>query len=251
MPTPFIDNSDFTHQLKSITSKYWPAALAATVAAGGLGGLLTSNSKPINETPRQRRRRILRAILLPALSTAGGAAALGLGAAAYNMKNLRNSDPDFAQKIEKAQEKIDQQTSDRNRLAGTVAFALGSSAVTPVVKKLVKAKAPETVEVIKDTANYLKDNLSNLGKGIGVAVIKSKPKNKGLKAVAQLFGRAIGGKSKFLNNTAKVVGESSMAILPHAGIGYALDSKLHSLYDNAFGTDVNSLPTEAIEKLVK
>lgn len=249
MPVPFIDNSDFTHQLKSITSKYWPAALAATVAAGGLGGLLASNSKPINETPRQRRRRILRAILLPALSTAGGAAALGLGAAAYNMKNLRNSDPNFAQKIEKAQEKVDQQTSDRNRLAGTVAFALGSSAVTPGVKKLVKAKAPETVKVINDTANYLKDNLSNLGKGIGVAAIKTKPKNKALKALSLFVGRAIGGKSKFLNNTAKVVGESSMAILPHAGIGYALDSKLHPLYDDVLGTDANSLSTEAIEKL--
>ena len=249
MPVPFIDNSDFTHQLKSITSKYWPAAIAATVAAGGLGGLLASNSKPINETPRQRRRRILRAILLPALSTAGGAAALGLGAAAYNMKNLRNSDPNFEQKIEKAQDKVDQQTSDRNRLAGTVAFALGSSAVTPGAKKLVKSKAPETVKVINDTANYVKDKLLNLGKGIGVATIKTKPKNKILKAVSQLFGRAIGGKSKFLNNATKVVGEGSMATLPHIGVGYVLDSQLHPLYDNAFGTDVNSLSTEAIEKL--
>lgn len=251
MPVPFIDNSDFTHQLKSITSKYWPAAIAATVAAGGLGGLLASDSKPINETPRQRRRRIMRAILLPALSTAGGAAALGLGAAAYNMTNLRNSDPNFEQKIEKAQEKVDQQTSDRNRLAGTVAFALGSSAVTPGVKKLVKSKAPETVKVINDTANYVKDNLSNLGKGVGIAVIKTKPKNKILKALSRFFGRTIGGKSTLLNNATKVVTEGSMATVPHVGIGYALDSQLHPLYDDAFGTDVNSLSTETIENLGK
>lgn len=224
MPVPFIDNSDFTHQLKSITSKYWPAALAATVAAGGLGGLLASNSKPINETPRQRRRRILRAILLPALSTAGGAAALGLGAAAYNMKNLRNSDPNFAQKAEKAQEILDNRTENRNRAFVTGGLSLGSAYATPKILRGLRSKFPKTLKLLGEVGNKAR-------------------------AIVEDFSS-----SKLIGNTSPVVKKVmpvAKEVAPHIGVGYVLDSVAHPLYDNVLGTDANSLPTETIEKLGK
>ena len=225
MPVPFIDNSDFTHQLKSITSKYWPAALAATVAAGGLGGLLASNSKPINETPRQRRRRILRAILLPALSTAGGAAALGLGAAAYNMKNLRNSDPNFEQKIEKAQEILDNRIENRNRAVATGALSVGSAFAVPKVLSVVNSKAPKTLNFVRKVVNKARASAKEF-----------------------LDSKSIGNNmSPVVKEVAPVVKE----VAPHIGVGYVVDSVMHPLYDDAFGTDANSLSTEVIEKLVK
>lgn len=225
MPTPFIDNSDFTHQLKSITSKYWPAALAATVAAGGLGGLLASNSKPINETPRQRRRRILRAILLPALSTAGGAAALGLGAAAYSMKNLRNSDPDFAQKIEKAQEILDNRTENRNRAIATGVLSAGSVYATPKALRVFSSKLPKAYKFLGEVVNKARGAVKEF-------------------ADSKSIGNNM---SPVVKKVAPVVKE----VAPHIGVGYLVDSQLHPVYDNVLGTDANSLPTETIEKLVK
>ena len=225
MPVPFIDNSDFTHQLKSITSKYWPAAIAATVAAGGLGGLLASSSKPINETPRQRRRRIMRAILLPALSTAGGAAALGLGAAAYNMKNLRNSDPNFAQKIEKAQEILDNRTENRNRAVATGVLSVGSAYGTPKVLRAISSKAPKT------------------WKFLGKVVDKAKASAKKF-----LDSKSIGNN---MSPVEKEIAPVIKEVAPHVGVGYVLDSVIHPLYDDAFGTNASSLTTNKIEDLVK
>lgn len=224
MPVPFIDNSDFTHQLKSITSKYWPAAIAATVAAGGLGGLLASKSKPINETPRQRRRRIMRAILLPALSTAGGAAALGLGAAAYNMTNLRNSDPDFAQKVEEAQEILDNRTENRNRAVATGVLSTGSAFFTPKALRVFGSKFPKTYKLLGEVGNKARAFVEDFSKS-----------------------KLIGNPSPVVKKVMPVAKE----VAPHVGVGYVLDSVMHPVYDDAFGTDASSLTTNKIEDLVK
>lgn len=85
---PFLDNSDFTYRLQDIASRYWPAALAATLGSGLIGGGLAWKTKPLNETPAQRRKRILKAALLPMLGVGAGSAALMGAGAALNMTSL-------------------------------------------------------------------------------------------------------------------------------------------------------------------
>ena len=92
MPT-FLSNTDFLDKLKNVfkNPKFWAPALAATVGAGAIGGISAGLSKRKIETPRQRRRRILRSILLPSLLTAGAAGLGGIGLAAANLDSLQFS----------------------------------------------------------------------------------------------------------------------------------------------------------------
>lgn len=77
--------TNYTEALKSIFSnpKFWGPALAATIGTGAAGYLLANKAKRINESPAQRRKRILRSILYPATTIGAGSLALALGLAAH------------------------------------------------------------------------------------------------------------------------------------------------------------------------
>ena len=77
--------TNYTEALKSIFSnpKFWGPALAATIGTGATGYLLANKAKRINESPTQRRKRILRSILYPATTIGAGSLALALGLAAH------------------------------------------------------------------------------------------------------------------------------------------------------------------------
>lgn len=67
----------FKDNLSNMASKYAIPALLATAGTGAIGGLLASDNKIDFESPSDRRKRILRSTLFPALTTAGAIAAFG------------------------------------------------------------------------------------------------------------------------------------------------------------------------------
>lgn len=91
MPSSFLDNmssSGFTTNLSENTSKYWIPILLTSAGVGGLSGYLESKNVIEGETPSQRRMRILKSSLLPALGIGGA------GALAVTGKSLLDSDFD-------------------------------------------------------------------------------------------------------------------------------------------------------------
>lgn len=159
--TQWFGNSDFLNSVKNTFSNtgFWAPALAATLGAGVIGGLGAFFSKRKIETPRQRRRRILRSILVPTLLTAGAAGLGGLGYAALNMKSLNYSDPSLvaAENFLKKQKKKEQKERDENlETAGSVLKELTPVAAGTGAFALTSRYGPRLGNVIK---NYAKDNV--------------------------------------------------------------------------------------------
>ena len=111
---PFLNTSDFTDKVKDLftNQKFWAPALAATLGMGAIGGISAGLSKRHKETPRQRRRRILRSILVPSLLTAGAAGLGGLGVAALNMEDFKYGDPDKAKYIDDYKKILEQRKKE-------------------------------------------------------------------------------------------------------------------------------------------
>lgn len=73
------EDNNFSSNFVEIAKKYGPAAIAAALlgtTAGGVNTYLAAKTKPANETAKQRRHRLLRSFLLPAVTAGGGALAL-------------------------------------------------------------------------------------------------------------------------------------------------------------------------------
>lgn len=135
----FLTDTDFLDQVKStfLNPKFIAPALAATLGAGTIGGLLASKSVRNKETPRQRRRRILRSVLVPALLAGTAAGVGGLGLSAANMKDVRFGDKDWALAEQQA---IDSGLTlpvghVTGALVGGVGTAAGGTAIGRVVNK--------------------------------------------------------------------------------------------------------------------
>lgn len=111
---PFLNTTDFTDKVKDLftNQKFWAPALAATLGMGAIGGISAGLSKRHKETPRQRRRRILRSILVPSLLTAGAAGLGGLGVAALNMRDFKYGDPDKAKYIDDYKKILEQRKKE-------------------------------------------------------------------------------------------------------------------------------------------
>lgn len=111
---PFLNTTDFTDKVKDLftNQKFWAPALAATLGMGAIGGISAGLSKRHKETPRQRRRRILRSILVPSLLTAGAAGLGGLGVAALNMGDFKYGDPDKAKYIDDYKKILEQRKKE-------------------------------------------------------------------------------------------------------------------------------------------
>lgn len=130
---PFLNTTDFTDKVKDLftNKKFWAPALAATLGMGAIGGISAGLSKRHKETPRQRRRRILRSILVPSLLTAGAAGLGGLGVAALNMGDFKYGDPDKAKFIDDYKKILEQRKKeDSENLKENISTAVNIA--TPV-----------------------------------------------------------------------------------------------------------------------
>lgn len=78
-----FNSAEFKDNIKNLAKTYALPALAATAGSGVLGGVLASKNEIPFESNRDRRMRILRSALFPALTTAGALTLLG-GAAALS-----------------------------------------------------------------------------------------------------------------------------------------------------------------------
>lgn len=76
----FIDtitqNPELTTNVKQALGRYLIPALVATLGTGGVAAYIAGSKKRVGESPAARRRRIIRATLLPALTAALGSAGL-------------------------------------------------------------------------------------------------------------------------------------------------------------------------------
>ena len=97
-----MPENSLTSNFKDIAKKYGPYALLASLAAGAGNTYLAYKAKPANETAKQRRNRLLKAFLLPTLTTALGSTALGLSAATYKS----DLTPESAKKLNEVEKKL-------------------------------------------------------------------------------------------------------------------------------------------------
>lgn len=76
----FIDtitqNPELTKNVKQALGRYLIPALVATLGTGGVAAYIAGSKKRMGESPAARRRRIIRATLLPMLTAALGSAGL-------------------------------------------------------------------------------------------------------------------------------------------------------------------------------
>lgn len=76
----FIDtitqNPELTTNVKQALGRYLIPALIATLGTGGVASYIAGSKKRVGESPAARRRRIIRATLLPTLTAALGSAGL-------------------------------------------------------------------------------------------------------------------------------------------------------------------------------
>lgn len=76
----FIDtitqNPELTNNVKQALGRYLIPALVATLGTGGVSAYIAGSKKRMGESPAARRRRIIRATLLPTLTAALGSAGL-------------------------------------------------------------------------------------------------------------------------------------------------------------------------------
>lgn len=76
----FIDtisqNPELSNNIKQALGRYLVPALVATLGTGGVAAYMAGSKKRMGESPSARRRRIIRATLLPTLTAALGSAGL-------------------------------------------------------------------------------------------------------------------------------------------------------------------------------
>lgn len=77
--TDYLKSDDFKDKLTETAKNFALPALLATVGSGAVGGYLASKNKIDFESPKERRKRILKSILFPAI-TGGAVAGLAGGA---------------------------------------------------------------------------------------------------------------------------------------------------------------------------
>lgn len=116
--------SKFLDQLKNTMVDYGPYIALGGIGAGGINAYLSSRSAPLNETPSQRRRRLLKAFLLPAgLTTAAlGSAAVGKALYDASAKDLLSEETnkkleliDKAEKLKESQKGIAERAAEKTK----------------------------------------------------------------------------------------------------------------------------------------
>ena len=151
----------FLDQLKNTMVDYGPYIALGGIGAGGINAYLSSRSAPLNETPSQRRRRLLKAFLLPAgLTTAAlGSAAVGKALYDASAKDLLSEETnkkleliDKAEKLKESQkgiaERAAEKTSDYLFPDVTTAITTGSGALTSSVA--LNKIEPQVIANLKD-----------------------------------------------------------------------------------------------------
>lgn len=207
----------FLDQLKNTMVDYGPYIALGGIGAGGLNAYLSSRTSPLNETPAQRRRRLLKAFLLPAgLTTAAlGSAAVGKALYDASAKDLLSEDTNKKlDLIEKAQEIKDSQKSIAERAVdkstdylfpdtatgftttgGAVTGSWALNKIGPQVMDDLKEKFPNNFKGSKSISSPKSGNLLyKLLKKIvprkyrGAAVVARKALNVGEKGVRSAIG---------------------------------------------------------------
>ena len=237
----FLNDTDFLDKVKSIftNSNFWAPALAATLGTGAIGGLMAASSKRHKETPRQRRRRILRSILVPSLLTGTAVGLGGLGAAAYNMDDVRFGDPALA----KAERDILSNQSALN-LTGKL---VGGGAGMYATGRLQRHVADNLDKIVGKT---IAEDIRNLGGKAGTRVdagidlmegkLKNKIKNPKLQNI-------LGGTAK---NLKKLKGRAAVFALPALGAYYggSLGSSIQNqLSGPEYDQTDNIVPTSSVK----
>lgn len=207
----------FLDQLKNTMVDYGPYIALGGIGAGGINAYLSSRTAPLNETPSQRRRRLLKAFLLPAgLTTAAlGSAAIGKALYDASAEDLLSEETnkkleliDKAEKLKESQkgitERAAEKTSDYLFPDVTTALTTGSGAlassvalnkIEPQVMDNLKEKFPEKFKGSKSiSAPKSGTLLYKLLKKIvprkyrGAALIARKALNAGEKGVRSAIG---------------------------------------------------------------
>lgn len=165
--TTFLGNTDFLDKVKELfkNKKFWAPALAATLGAGAIGGVSAGLSHRDKETPRQRRRRILRSILVPSLLTAGAAGLGGLGAATLNMEDFRWGDKNLAKKEKEFMTNQEEKEKENEKTLNTVKEVIGNNIGTGTGAALggyITHKGQGWLaDIYKDIKARTNDNLKN------------------------------------------------------------------------------------------
>ena len=213
----FLNDTDFLDKVKSIftNSNYWAPALAATLGTGAIGGLVAAGSKRHKETPRQRRRRILRSILVPSL-LAGTAAGLGgLGLAAFNMQDVRFGDSDLA----KAERDIINGQSPTAYTGTVIGGAVGAGLTAETQRRSWRwlkniLGSPDGLNINVDAAT------NRLGKYVDTGV--DKVTNKTISGLNKLTNKTVMGKKIPTGHAVAAVGKLQNVLKKHKGLAAAL-----------------------------
>ena len=103
MPTQYSIPSDLPDRLKDMIKNYGLYALAGSALAGAAGLGFAYGNKPIDESPKQRRKRLIKSFIYPALTTAAGLSGIGLGKAIWDANNINSKAlTDKASEVEEA-----------------------------------------------------------------------------------------------------------------------------------------------------
>ena len=246
MPISFLSNTDFLDKLKSTfsNSKFWAPALAATIGTGALGGMLAASSNRHKETPRQRRRRILRSILVPSLLTAGAAGIGGLGASALNMEDFRFGDSALA----KAEQDIINDSDPTTYTGRITGAAIGGPSTLAIQKKLVGwlsdlNKLHNGKEVITHPEARMRILSNKINSGI----------DKSVDTAVNTFKKypAVTSKLEKLRALKKLKGKAAILALPALGAYYGgeLGSSVQkSLQGDTYDQFTNLVPRGDVER---
>ena len=213
----FLNDTDFLDKVKSVftNSNYWAPALAATLGTGAIGGLMAARSKRHKETPRQRRRRILRSILVPSL-LAGTAAGLGgLGLAAFNMQDVRFGDSDLA----KAERDIINGQSPSSYTGTIIGGAAGGGLAAEAQRRSWKwfkniVGSPDGLNINVDAAT------NRLGQYVDTGI--DKVTNKTISGLNKLTNKTVMGKQIPTGHAVAAVGKLQNVLKKHKGLAAIL-----------------------------
>lgn len=189
-----MPENNLTSNFKDIAKKYGPYALLASLAAGAGNTYLAYKAKPANETAKQRRNRLLKAFLLPTLTTALGSAALGLSAATFKS----DLTPESAKKLNEVEKKLNpasnKVTEGLLTQAGSIATpALATAAGAGAGYKMVGKPVAHTIKEFGPIARSItRGAVGNTAKAL------LKVKNKKIRSIGHLL-RLLTPKAKATN----------------------------------------------------
>lgn len=177
----FIDtitqNPELTTNVKQALGRYLIPALVATLGTGGVAAYTAGSKKRVGESPAARRRRIIRATLLPTLTAALGSAGL-IGASIIG------------------------KTSPESYVATGKLLDKGKDITGEKVESLVKnLSSPSLSEQIFNWGNFFKGTGTTLGGMLGLKA-KEKLEDAFVKNFKYEYPFAEG--SKFLENVPKI-----------------------------------------------